>query len=193
MPKKKYNKPKTTPVGSKSEPEYDVSRSMQRVRQYKPQKGVSHFYQHTDANAYERINDRELSNQNVNRYRSTSEPTRDFYFRLEDKISDFSSKNESAHSDLRKEFETKLGNIANDVEKCKEQLHSKIDFSLLIKIIIGFLTGISVIIGGWYTISYSPLISNNDKQSDDIHSLDKRLHHIENSAVRPDTISLKKL
>jgi len=193
MPKKRNNKSKTTPVLSKSEPEYDVARSMQRVRQYKPKKDVSHFYQHTDANADKRINDRELSNQNDNRYRYTSEPTRDFYFRLEDKISDFSSKNESAHSDLRKEFETKLENVANDVVKCKEQLHSKIDLSLLIKVIIGFLTGITVIIGAWYTLSYSPLISSNDKQSEDIHSLDKRLHHIENSAVRSDTISLKKL
>ena len=193
MPPKRNNKPKTIPVVPKSEPEYDVVHSMQRVRQYKPKKGASHFYQHTDANADKKINDRELSNKNENRYYSTSEPTRDFYFRLEDKISDFSSKNESAHSDLRKEFENKLGNVANDVEKCKDQLHSKIDYSLLIKVIIGFLTGMSAIIGAWYALSYSPLISNNDKHSEYIHSLDKRLHHIENSAVGSDTISLRKL
>lgn len=107
----------------------------------------------------------------------------DSYTRLDDKITDFNYKNDQAHTDLRKELESKL---KDSIKECNDAISKRLHVQWYVWTIIGLVT----IVGIWYMFSYAdvhPLPSR-------VEDMDKRLHSIENRidiSANDTTIRLK--
>lgn len=161
----------------RAETEYDVARSMQRVRPYRSNKNnlitrdASKYSERQEGNNY-------LSNQSDSLNQNTSEPIRDFYFRLEDQMSDYFTKNEDAHNRLRKELDTKISSL-------QESVDGKVSNNIFQWVIGGLATAVIIIVTIWFLLSYSPLIEKTDSHTDSIHDLDKRVHTIESTPTSP--------
>lgn len=163
--------------------DYDIAQSMQRVRQYRTRKGSNSTRDTTKSDVgYD--NRSYLSSQSEYPNGLTSEPARDFYFRLEDQMSDYNDKNEVAHNDLRKSFETKISDISKELLDIRKSVTEKVSNNTF-RWIIGGIIGAAVLIAGiWASLSYYPLVEKIESHTDIIHNLDKRINNIENSPIR---------
>lgn len=181
MAKGRKNNSKPYTQASKPDSEYDLTRSMQRVRQYRPSKG-GNYSRNTTKSDNGIDNERYLSNQSDNINRPTSEPARDYYFRLEDQMSDFNVKNEDAHNDLRKTFDAKISDVSKDIIDVRNAVNDKVSNSLFQWIIGGIIGAVVIIITIWATLSYLPLVQKTENHTESIHELDKRVNAIETAA-----------
>lgn len=148
--KKNKQKLKQPPIIPNQE-EYDLKRSFSRLNRYRS----SSFYQtmeHEQSN-YDPPVDSSLDSD----YNSVTNQFGNPYYRLEDKISALSDKNDAAHDNLRKELEGKIDKAKDEVE---QQIKDKKENR---KWIIGTVIAILVAIIGYIVLPYQKS-SNNQKE-----------------------------
>lgn len=92
----------------------------------------------------------------------------DSYTRLESRITDFDYKNDLAHTDLRKELESK---IKESIKDCNESIEKRLPYLWYYLTIIGLVA----IVGIWYMFSYID-VHPLPRQ---VQEIDKRLNVIE--------------
>ena len=129
--------------------EYDLRQNFSRLNQYRS----SNTYQ-TDTNneqsEYQAPINSNLRQDTFSAIETTG-TIGDTYFRLEDKISALSDKNDTAHNSLRKELEGKIDGVRQDVEK-----HSQ-NIQLYRRWIIGIAVTIIITIVGYFIRSYQKI------------------------------------
>jgi hypothetical protein len=178
MSRKKNNKPKQQPQVPKPDVEYDVTRSMQRVKAYRPSHDAHTYRPSTKSNTPDYPSSF-LNNNFDNHFSSTSEPSRDLYIHLSERVSDINDKNELAHTDLRKEIDAKISEVSNGVSDLKKAVDEKVSTSTFRYLIGGIIAAIILIVSIWFTLSYLPLVNKTDTHSDQLHELDKRVNSVE--------------
>lgn len=94
------------------------------------------------------------------------------YMRLEDQLSDYNTKNESAHETLRTDFNEKINNLSLKTD-------DKLSISWFRWILAGLVAAVILIVTIWINYSYDPLIKKVDKTSEDVRSIDKRVEQID--------------
>lgn len=164
--------------------EYDVQRNLQRVRQYRQIRTFPSVPAQTSSNG-QPFHPENISNQDAHQYSPTSDPVRDYYFRLEDRMSDIDVRNESAHNDLRIELERKINSVSEDFSEYQDKLDSKLDKESFKYIFGGIITAVIIIVTIWLFLSYHPLVEDFNEHENVIHSFDKRLDRIENQTQLP--------
>jgi hypothetical protein len=150
--KKNKHIPKNSPIMPNQE-EYDLKRSFSRLNRYRS----SNFYQtmvDEEQDSYSPPVDSSMPKESG--YNSITNQFGDSYFRLEDKISALSDKNDAAHDSLRKELEGKIDKAKVDVE---QQIKDKKENR---KWIIGTIIAIIVAIIGYIVLPYQK--SNTNQQ-----------------------------
>lgn len=111
--KKKNQTSKHPPIMSNQE-EYDLKRSFSRLNRYRS----SNLDQTKVSEGQDSYNPPIDSSQSKKAdYYSLTNPLGTSYYRLEDKISALSDKNDAAHENLRKELEGKIDKVKVDVDK----------------------------------------------------------------------------
>lgn len=171
--------------------EYDLEKIITRINSYSRTRRNSKDKFHsniTDSGERDGISSYgngviETPHTSSNRQRTGDYVAWDSYTRLDDKITDFNYKNDQAHTDLRKELESKL---KDSIKECNDAISKRLPVQWYVWTIIGLVT----IVGIWYMFSYAdvhPLPSR-------VEDMDKRLHSIENRidiSVNDTTIRLK--
>lgn len=153
--KKKKNTSKRPPIIPNQE-EYDLKRSFSRLNRYRG----SDPYQISAENEYEQESynpplDNSISQETE--YNAITNQIGNPYFRLEDKISALSDKNDAAHDSLRKELEGKIEKVKTDIEQDNKDKKENI------KWIIGTIIAIVAAIIGYIVLPYQKS-SNNQKE-----------------------------
>lgn len=92
----------------------------------------------------------------------------DPYIRLDDKIANFDTRNNQAHTDLRKELESKIKEAVKD---CNEAIEKRLPMQWYVWTIVGLVA----IVGIWYMLSYVDVHPLPQKVED----IDKRLNIVE--------------
>ncbi len=149
--KKKYSL--KTPPKITSQEEYDLKHSFSKLNQYRS----SNNYQTVTENGQGKNhlpNNSYLPSEQI--YGSLTNTVGDTYFRLEEKISALSDKNETAHGDLRKELEGKIEKLKIDIEKRVDEIKNDK------KWLIGLVVTIILAILGYFAFPYQK--SNNNQQ-----------------------------
>ena len=150
--KKKYRI--ETPPKITSQEEYDLKKSFSKLNQYRS----SNNYQTVTDNERENRplpNNSNLSHEQI--YGALTNAVGDTYFRLEEKISALSDKNETAHGDLRKELESKIYKLKVDIEKRIDEIKSDK------KWLIGLVVTIVLAIVGYFIFPYKKQIKIEKK------------------------------
>ena len=92
----------------------------------------------------------------------------DSYARLDDKITDFNYKNDQAHTELRKELESKIkdsiATLVDSIKECKDDIFNRLSTQWYIWTIIGLVAIVTV----WYIFSYQ-----------DVHPLPRQVQEID--------------
>ena len=142
-----------TPPKITSQEEYDLKQSFSKLNQYR------------SSNNYQTVTDNERGNcplpNNSNLpheqiYGALTNAVGDTYFRLEEKISALSDKNETAHGDLRKELEGKIDKLKVDIEKRIDEIKSDK------KWLIGLVVTIVLAIVGYFIFPYQKASKNRE-------------------------------
>ena len=109
------------------------------------------------------------------------------YIRLDDKLADYSARNEDAHQSLRKEFEGKIEKYEQKIERKIEGLNDSIggcvSASWFKWILGGLLAALVVICTIWYNLSYAPTLDKVEKLQDTIKSIGDQPVKTNNSAT----------
>lgn len=143
--KKKKQVSKHPPIIPNQE-DYDLKRSFSRLNRFRS----SNYYQ-TRGN--EELEERyyppvDSSYSQEKEYNAVTNQIGDTYFRLEDKISALSDKNDAAHDSLRKELEGKIEKVKTDIEQqSKDKKENK-------RWIIGIAITIIIAIIGYFVLPY---------------------------------------
>ena len=113
----------------------------------------------------------------------------DSYFRLEDKITALSDKNDTAHDNLRKEFDGKIDKVRTELEdKIKDKIKDKKE---KVKFIITTIVAVIVAIVGYFVLPYQKSSKNekeiiriNERIKESIKpSIDRNSYNIEKNAA----------
>lgn len=117
--RKKYSS-KTLPQ-KKSQEEYDLKLSFSRLNQYRSvdNSQTDSYKERKDSSSYLR------SNQQQGLSYTSETSIGDSYFRLEDKISALSDKNDSAHTKLREDFDKKVDSLQGSINQMKQDDQSR--------------------------------------------------------------------
>ena len=188
---KPFQKRRINGSSSTIDNEYDLEKNITRINSYSRARRNSKDKFHsniTDSGERDEISSYgngviETPHTSSNRQRTGDYAAWDSYTRLDDKITDFNYKNDQAHTDLRKELESKL---KDSIKECNDAISKRLPVQWYVWTIIGLVT----IVGIWYMFSYAdvhPLPSR-------VENMDKRLHSIENRidiSVNDTTIRLK--
>ena len=155
--------------------EYDLEKNFRKINSYnrnRKNRGKSHN-NITDSKENEEFYSR--GNGLVETPHATSVPLRtgDYtawepYIRLDDKITNFDTKNNQAHTDLRRELESKIKDSVKDFNEAIEK-------RLLIQWYVWTIVGLVAIVGIWYMFSYVDVHPLPKKVED----IDKRLNIVE--------------
>ena len=157
--KRKFNL--NTPPKVPFQEEYDLKKSFSRLNKYRS----SNYYQTVTDN--ERDNDSLPNNSNLPHeqiYGALTNGVGDTYFRLEEKISALSDKNETAHGNLRKELEGKIEKLEKDIEKRIDDIRGEK------KWLIGLFITIFLTIAGYFIFPYQ-VANENQKEISTIHTI----------------------
>lgn len=157
--------------------EYDLEKNIKRINSYSRARRNSKdkFHSHiTDSGESEDFSPYrngiiETPHVSSNRQRTGDYVAWDSYARLDDKITDFNYKNDQAHTDLRKELESK---IKDSIKECNDAISKRLHIQWYVWTIIGLVT----IVGIWYMFSYADVHPLPSK----VEGMNKRLHAIEN-------------
>ena len=126
--------------------DYDLKRSFSRLNRFRS----SNYYQ---TRGDEELEERyyppvDSSYSQEKEYNAVTNQIGDTYFRLEDKISALSDKNDAAHDSLRKELEGKIEKVKTDIEQqSKDKKENK-------RWIIGIAITIIIAIIGYFVLPY---------------------------------------
>lgn len=151
---KKKKQPLKHPPIIPNQEDYDLKRSFSRINRFHS----SNYYQ---TRADEEPEERnyppvDSSYSQETEYNAVTNQIGDTYFRLEDKISALSDKNDAAHDSLRKELEGKMEKVKTDIEQQnKDKKENR-------KWIIGIVITIIIAIVGYFVLPYQK--SNNNQQ-----------------------------
>lgn len=151
--KKKKQVSKQPPIIPNQE-DYDLKHSFSKLNRFRS----SNHYQtraddESDDRYYPPVNS---SYSQETEYNAVTNQIGDTYFRLEDKISALSDKNDAAHDSLRKELEGKIDKVKKDFDQqSKDNKENK-------KWIIGIVITIIIAIVGYFVLPYR--MSNNNQQ-----------------------------
>ncbi len=104
------------------------------------------------------------------------------YCRLDDKISDYKDKNETAHTDLRRELEQKINTSEDKQNERIENLENKIAKKLSKQWYCWTIAGILAMVGIWFTFSYRE-VSQVPKH---IQSIENKIDFMEKSIHKND-------
>ncbi len=155
------------------EQDYDLKKNLRQISSYQsPHKNTSHYQTGTSENQCSRQSQFMSNSFNV---QDVTSNTNSEYIRLDDKLADYSTKNEDAHQSLRKAFESKF-------DKYEEKFDHKIDGlnisiekcipeSLFRWILGGLLTALIAICLIWYNLSYLPTLNKVEKLEDKMNSM----------------------
>lgn len=144
-------------IVKQSDNEYDVRSSLNKVRPYTKRHAASH--PSTKANDLDPDCNKAICSVDDNVGQTTGGPTWDRYDRLEDKISDFSAKNEIAHGDLRKELEEKIEKSSSKVYTELKDLQKSIDSKLSKQWYSWTIAAIVAIVAIIWLLSYSKIVN----------------------------------
>lgn len=154
---------------NKNKEEYDLERNFRKVNQFSR-------YNHKNYREETETGRNEYSSPHYRTIKSTDgivgTPTNSGileYTRLENQISEYSNKNESAHDNIRKDYEQKINDVSNEV---KTKLSSS-DFRWIISGLLGILV---LLVGIVFKMSYAPLIQDVQDNKRNINSIDKSLN-----------------
>ena len=167
--------------------EYDLKNNFRKIRPYtqrsrkkNPPHGVTDSSEDFSRKRYhENYVD---SSDSVSLQTSSGNSLWDSYCRLDDKISDYKDKNETAHTDLRRELEQKIKNLEDDQKEKIENLEDKIDKKLSKQWYRYTIVGILAMISIWYTFSYND-VSQVPRQ---IQSIENKINFIEKKIQKYD-------
>ena len=143
--KKKKQVSKHPPIIPNQE-DYDLKRSFSRLNRFRS----SNYYQ---TRGDEELEERyyppvDSSYSQEKEYNAVTNQIGDTYFRLEDKISALSDKNDAAHDSLRKELEGKIEKVKTDIEQqSQDKKENK-------RWIIGIAITIIIAIIGYFVLPY---------------------------------------
>lgn len=149
--KKKKQVSKHPPIIPNQE-DYDLKRSFSRLNRFRS----SNYYQ---TRGDEELEERyyppvDSSYSQEKEYNAVTNQIGDTYFRLEDKISALSDKNDAAHDSLRKELEGKIEKVKTDFEQqSKDKKEDR-------KWIIGTAIAIVIAIVGYFVLPYQKANKN---------------------------------
>lgn len=188
---KQKNKPlskKDSPKKNSNKEEYDLERNFKKVNQFS-RYGRKNYREETETDRNEHSSPHYRTIKSTDGVISTSTNSGFLeYTRLEDQISEYSNKNESAHDNIRKDYEQKINNVADEV---KTKLSSS-DFRWVIG---GLLTILAILATIVFTMSYAPLIQDVQDSKKNINNIDKSLNLLKNEQEhqKNDIEELKKI
>lgn len=163
-------KPQGKPQQKKYSDNYEVASMMRRMSPYRNHR---HSSQYINTGTIDTPRNRTRTISNTDGYGKETTGTASLEFmRLEDQLSDYNTRNESAHESLRNDFEKKINNLLSKID-------DKLPTSLFKWIIGGLVTAVLLIVTGWINYSYDPLIKNVEKTSEDVRCTDKRVDQID--------------
>lgn len=154
--------------------EYDLEKNIKRINSYSRTRRNSKDKFHsniTDSGERDGISSYgngviETPHTSSSRQRTGDYVAWDSYTRLDDKITDFNYKNDQAHTDLRKELESKL---KDSIKECNDAISKRLHIQWYVWTIIGLVT----IVGIWYMFSYA-----------DVHPLPSRVEDMANVFIQ---------
>ncbi len=154
------------------EQDYDLKKNLRHISSYQSYRNTSHYQTGTGENQRSR---KSQFMSNSSDFQDITSSTNSEYLRLDDKLADYSTKNEDAHQSLRKEFESKFEKYEDKFDHKIEGLNTSlgrcISESLFKWILGGLLTALFIICSIWYTLSYSPTLNKVEKLEDKMDSM----------------------
>lgn len=154
------------------EQDYDVKKNLRQISPYQSHRSISRSQTGTGEN--QRSSPNTLMSNSSDLYGATGSAYSE-YIRLDNKLADYSTKNEDAHQSLRKEFESKFEKYEDKFDHKIEGLNTSlgrcISESLFKWILGGLLTALFIICSIWYTLSYSPTLNKVEKLEDKMDSM----------------------
>jgi len=151
---------------SPKDSDYDLKQNLNKINQVSQGKRNNHSRSITQTGDEEIIqypnNEYISGRQDISQQTYSGGVSREEYYRLDDKISNINSKNDEAHTDLRRELESKL-------KDSKDSLEANIDKKLSIQWYVWTIGALVAIATLFYILSY-----NN------VHSLPEQVHHNQN-------------
>lgn len=182
---------KVNPSQSVVDNEYDLEKNIKKINSYsrsrRSGKEKSHYHI-TDSgereNVYSHINDFiEVPHEPSNPILTGNQSAWDSYTRLDDKITDFNYKNDQAHTDLRKELESK---IKDSINVCNNAISNRLPIQWYVWTIVGLVA----IVGIWYLFSYievHPLPSKVNDVDNRLHLIEKKIDNLTIDTIAPPT------
>ena len=182
---------KVNPSQSVVDNEYDLEKNIKKINSYSRSRrsGKEKSHNHiTDSgereNVYSHINDFiEVPHEPSNPILTGNQSAWDSYTRLDDKITDFNYKNDQAHTDLRKELESKIKDSIND---CNNAISNRLPIQWYVWTIVGLVA----IVGIWYLFSYievHPLPSKVNDIDNRLHLIEKKIDNLTIDTIAPPT------
>ncbi len=167
--------------------EYDLKNNFRKIRPYTQRTRKKYIYHgitdSSEDSSQKRYHENYVdSSDSVSLQTSSGNSLWDSYCRLDDKISDYKDKNETAHTDLRRELEQKIKNLEDDQKEKIENLEDKIDKKLSKQWYRYTIVGILAMISIWYTFSYND-VSQVPRQ---IQSIENKINFIEKKIQKYD-------
>lgn len=139
--------------------EYDLESNFRKIRAY-TQRTRKKNPSHSVTDSSENFNRKRYQENYIDSSDPTSLQTAsgssfwDSYCRLDDKISDYKEKNETAHANLRRELEQKINESESKQNERIGNLENKIDTKLSKQWYHWTIVGIVAIVTIWFTFSY---------------------------------------
>lgn len=152
-------------IQQSNDSDYDVKKNLSRISPYRTHKktgdeNTSSEYKNSNYRP-RNISSNDILNEQITGEYSFSQQ----YYRLEDQISNYSDRNETAHDSLRKEFDGKI-------DKLSDQIKEKLSTSWF-KWIIGGLVAAIITIGSiWFSLSYSVVLQSGNESSKKLNGLE---------------------
>ncbi len=166
--KKNKQKQPINPPRKNDVDNYEVASNMRRISSYRNHRNSSRIDTATiDTPVYKQ----KTISSNDGYSKETTGIASLEYMRLEDQMSDYNTKNESAHENLRNDFERKIDNLSSEI-------NNKLSISWFKWIIVGIASFVSIIVTIWVTFSYNPLIEDVEKIVEDMKPIEKRIDQI---------------
>lgn len=172
---KKNNRLRQPSASPQRADEYDLQQNLKKVRPYQQRRPQRAIRQTSDPSSewVERNDNDRISSSIPSPEPTTSSGAWGQYTHLDDKISGFQVQNENAHLQIRKDFDVKVEEV---VKSLREDIKSK----LPIKWYSWTVAAIVAIVGIIYLLSYSGVLSTQDKHTEDIYNIQIKISGVKN-------------
>lgn len=191
--KKTFQKQSGSPVNSVAGNEYDLEKNIKKINSYSRSRrnGNDKLHNHiTDSGENEQTaflrNGYIETPQTSSLLRTGDHGAWDSYTHLDEKITDFKYKNDQAHTDLRKELETKIKDsnavCQESIKECKKAISDCLPKQWYNWTIVGLVAIASI----WYMFSYievHPLPQKVNDLNKQIRTIEKRIDSLKKDTV----------